>query len=68
MLFLETDWTAFFLAAGGFVTTVSVAVVAVIVAISNVNKKMDAAATRREQIGTAIIDPAQTVLPPKEQP
>ena len=31
-------------------------------------QKLDQAATRREQIGTAIIDPAQTVLPPKEQP
>lgn len=33
-----------------------------------VNQKLDAAATRREQIGTAIIDPNQQVLPPKEQP
>ncbi len=31
-------------------------------------QQLDAAATRREQIGTAIIDPAQTQLPPKEQP
>ena len=33
-----------------------------------VSQKLDAAATRREQIGTAIIDPAASVLPPKEQP
>jgi len=33
-----------------------------------VSEKLDTAATRREQIGTAIIDPAATVLPPKEQP
>ncbi len=33
-----------------------------------VSQKLDAAATRREQIGTAIIDPQASVLPPKEQP
>ncbi len=33
-----------------------------------VAQKLDQAATRREQIGTAIIDPKETVLPPKEQP
>lgn len=33
-----------------------------------VSQKLDAAATRREQIGTAIIDPAASQLPPKEQP
>ncbi len=68
---LETDWTIFFLAAGGFVTTVGTAAVGIIVAIGSVNKKMDAAAERREQIAGAVLNPetavqtAPPVSPPK---
>ncbi len=51
---------------------ISAAAVAIINAIKGQGKavatQLDAAATRREEIGTAIIDPAATVLPPKAQP
>ena len=51
---------------------ISTAAVAIIKAIKDntqpLAQQLDAAATRREQIGTAIIDPVATQLPPKEQP
>ncbi len=70
-MLLEIDangWVAIIGALGTAATVIAGAAVLVIAALGNMNKKMDAAATRREQIGTAIIDPAQSVLPPKEQP
>jgi len=65
---METDWVVFFGAFGGFVTVLGATIVSIILAYKGITQKLDGAATRREQIGTAIIDPAQTVLPPKEQP
>ncbi len=50
----------------GAVGTMLTGVIAAIGVVLN-NRKLDVAATRREQIGTAIIDPRETVLPPKEQ-
>ncbi len=50
---------------------ISTAAVAIIKAIKDNSAaaahQFDQAATRREQIGKAIIDPAETMLPPKEQ-
>ncbi len=53
---------------GGFFAGVVTVINAIKGNTQAVSQKLDAAATRREQIGTAIIDPQATVLPPKEQP
>ncbi len=53
---------------GGFFSGVVLVINAIKGNTAAVSQKLDAAATRREQIGTAIIDPAASVLPPKEQP
>ncbi len=69
-MILEIDaqgWVAIIGAVSAAVVAGCAAIAGVFIAISN-SKKLDAAATRREQIGTAIIDPVQTQLPPKEQP
>lgn len=69
MTILEIDaagWvaiiTAITTAAGG----IAAAAVLVITAIGNMNKKLDAAAVRREDLAEAILDPAVTTLPPPE--
>ncbi len=71
MYFLETDWPVFFLAAGGFVTVLGATLVSIIVALK-ANSKADAAAVRREEIATTVLNPstavqsAPPVAPPKE--
>jgi hypothetical protein len=70
-MILEIDsagWVAIIGAISGGVVAILGAAVTVVLAYKGISTKLDTAATRREQIGTAIIDPAQTQLPPKEQP
>ncbi len=73
-MFLEITaegWVAIIGAIGILATTVAGAAVMVIVALGQLNKKVDAAAERREQIAGAVLNPetavqtAPPVSPPK---
>ena len=65
-------WVAIIGAIGILATTVAGAAVMVIVALGQLNKKVDAAAQRREEIATTVLNPSTAVVsappvaPPKE--